>query len=51
MNKKYVKILALAFAAWYIISRPDGAAHLVSSAAGGLNHAAESVSQFVSAIP
>ncbi|WP_199485344.1 hypothetical protein [Actinomadura craniellae] len=51
MNKKYVKIAALAFAAWYIISRPEGAADLVSAAVGGLNHAAESVSQFMSAIP
>lgn len=51
MNKKWVKLTALAFAAWYVITRPDGAADLVSNAMGGLGHAAESLSTFVSAIP
>lgn len=51
MNKKHLKLAAIAFVAWYVISRPDGAANLVQSAMGGLSHAAESLSQFVSAIP
>lgn len=51
MNKKWLKIGAIAFIAWYVISRPDGAATLVHSAIGGLSSAAESLSQFVSAIP
>ncbi|GAA2588114.1 hypothetical protein SMC26_13170 [Actinomadura fulvescens] len=51
MNKKWVKVGALAFVAWYVITRPEGAASLVNSALGGLGTAAESLSQFVSAIP
>ncbi|MBA9004684.1 MULTISPECIES: hypothetical protein [Thermomonospora] len=51
MNKKWIKVTGLAFAAWYIITRPHGAADLVSNAMGGLGHAAESMSTFVSAIP
>jgi hypothetical protein len=51
MNRKHMKMAAIGFAVWYIISRPDGAANLVQSALGGLSHAAESLSQFVSAIP
>ncbi|MEU5879311.1 hypothetical protein [Spirillospora sp. NPDC047279] len=51
MNKKHLKIAAIAFVAWYVISRPEGAANLVNSALGGLGNAAESLSQFVSAIP
>lgn len=51
MNKKWVKITAVAFAAWYIISRPEGAANLVQVGMRGLSHAAESVSQFVNAFP
>lgn len=50
-NKKYLKIAAMAFIAWYVISRPEAAANLVTNAMGGLSHAAESLSQFVSAIP
>ncbi|SEG07351.1 hypothetical protein SAMN04489712_103110 [Thermomonospora echinospora] len=50
MNKKWVKLSALAFAAWYVITRPVGAADAVSSAAGGLGNAAESVSTFFGAI-
>ncbi|GAA4242065.1 hypothetical protein GCM10022254_73430 [Actinomadura meridiana] len=51
MNKKHMKIAAIAFTVWYIISRPEGAASLVNSALGGLGTAAESFSQFVGAIP
>ncbi|WP_203596875.1 hypothetical protein [Actinomadura bangladeshensis] len=51
MNKKQMKIAAIAFVAWYVISKPDGAAHLVNNALSGLGNAAESLSQFMSAIP
>ncbi|KAB2345265.1 hypothetical protein F8566_28825 [Actinomadura rudentiformis] len=51
VNKKFLKFGAIAFVAWYVISRPEGAASLVNSALGGLGNAAESLSQFVSAIP
>ncbi|MBG6090914.1 hypothetical protein [Actinomadura viridis] len=50
MNKKYVKLAAGAFVLWYIITRPDAAAHVVNSALSGLGGAAESMSQFVSAL-
>jgi hypothetical protein len=49
--KKSLKWGGLAFVAWWIISRPDSAAGVVRSGAGGLGNAAESLSQFVSAIP
>jgi hypothetical protein len=51
VNKKQIKIAAIAFVAWYVISKPDGAAHLVNNALSGLGTAAESLSQFMSAIP
>ena len=51
MNKKHMKIAAIAFVAWYVISRPEGAATLVNNALSGLGNAAESLSQFMSAIP
>ncbi|WP_165964183.1 hypothetical protein [Actinomadura sp. KC216] len=51
MNKKHMKIVAIAFTAWYVISRPEGAANLVNNALSGLGTAAESLSQFMSAIP
>ncbi|MFA1545426.1 hypothetical protein [Actinomadura chokoriensis] len=51
MNKKHMKIAAMAFLAWYVISRPEGAASLVNNALSGLGNAAESLSQFMSAIP
>ena len=51
MNKKQMKIVSIAFVAWYVISKPDGAAHLVNNALSGLGNAAESLSQFMSAIP
>jgi hypothetical protein len=51
VNKKTLKIVTIAFVAWYVISKPDGAAHLVNNALSGLGNAAESLSQFMSAIP
>ncbi|RKS68956.1 hypothetical protein BZB76_6094 [Actinomadura pelletieri DSM 43383] len=51
MNKKHMKIAAIAFTVWYVISRPEGAANLVNNALSGLGNAAESLSQFMSAIP
>ncbi|MBT2211439.1 MULTISPECIES: hypothetical protein [Actinomadura] len=51
MNKKYVKLVSIAFVAWYVISRPEGAARLVNGGLGSLGNAAESVSRFMSAIP
>ncbi|QKW37467.1 hypothetical protein HUT06_28520 [Actinomadura sp. NAK00032] len=51
MNKKHMKIAAIAFVAWYVISRPEGAALMVNNALSGLGSAAESLSQFMSAIP
>lgn len=51
MSKKPVKIAAIAFVVWYVISRPGGAANLVTSALSGLGNAAESLSQFMSALP
>ncbi len=51
VNKKHLKIAAIAFAVWYVITRPEKAAALVGSALGGLGGAAESMSRFVSALP
>jgi hypothetical protein len=51
VNKKQLKIATIAFVAWYVISKPDGAASLVNNALSGLGNAAESLSQFMSAIP
>jgi hypothetical protein len=51
VNKKYLKITAVAFAIWYVITQPEGAATLVNNTLGGLGGAAESMSRFVSAIP
>jgi hypothetical protein len=51
VNKKYLKMATIAFIAWYVISRPDGAASLVNSGLGGLGNAADSLAQFMSAIP
>ncbi|WP_165495456.1 hypothetical protein [Actinomadura roseirufa] len=51
MNKKHLKVASIAFVAWYVISRPEGAAGLVHNALSGLGTAAESLSQFMSAIP
>jgi hypothetical protein len=49
--KKWTKWGAIAFAAWYIISRPDAAAGVVHSGVGGLGSVAESLSRFVTALP
>jgi hypothetical protein len=51
VNKKHLKLVGIAFAAWYIITRPEGAANLVHQTLGGLGMAAESMSTFVSAVP
>jgi hypothetical protein len=51
VNKKQLKVASIAFVAWYVISRPEGAASLVNNALSGLGTAAESLSQFMSAIP
>ncbi|WP_165966602.1 hypothetical protein [Actinomadura sp. 7K507] len=51
MNKKHMKIAGIAFGVWYVISRPEGAASLVNNALSGLGSAAESLSQFMSALP
>lgn len=44
-------MVAITFAVWYIITRPEGAAALVNSTLGGLGGAAESMSRFVNALP
>jgi hypothetical protein len=51
VNKKHLKIVGIAFAAWYVITRPEMAANLVHQTLGGLGGAAESVSVFVSSFP
>ncbi|WP_187357062.1 hypothetical protein [Actinomadura sp. CNU-125] len=51
MNKKHLKIATIAFLAWYVVSRPEGAAHMVNNALSGLGSAAESLSTFMSGIP
>jgi hypothetical protein len=51
VNKKHMKMAAIAFAVWYVLTQPEGAAALVNSTLGGLGGAAESMSRFVSAIP
>ncbi|MFV2179349.1 hypothetical protein ACFHW2_22475 [Actinomadura sp. LOL_016] len=51
MNKKHLKIASIAFLAWYVVSRPEGAASMVNSALNGLGSAAESLSTFMSALP
>lgn len=51
MNKKHLKIATIAFLAWYVVSRPEGAASMVNSALNGLGSAAESLSTFMSALP
>ncbi|GAA2140859.1 MULTISPECIES: hypothetical protein [Actinomadura] len=50
MNKKHLKVGSLAFVAWYVISKPEGAAGLVNNALSGLGNAAVSVSHFMNAI-
>ncbi|MBE1537536.1 hypothetical protein [Actinomadura algeriensis] len=51
MNKKHLKIATIAFIAWYVVSRPEGAATMVNNALGGLGTMAESLSTFMSGIP
>lgn len=48
--KKLLKWGAIAWAVWYIITDPTGAAHLTTSAFGGLGYAGEQLGTFVSAL-
>lgn len=50
MAKKVLLLLAVAFAAFYLFTRPEGAAVAVQSAAGGLGQVFEQVQRFVSAL-
>jgi hypothetical protein len=45
--KKYAKWGAIAFALWYVLTRPAGAANMIHGALGGLSDAAGSLSQFM----
>jgi hypothetical protein len=45
--KKYAKWGAIAFALWYLLSSPAGAANMIHGALGGLSDAAGSLSQFM----
>jgi hypothetical protein len=49
--KKYVKWGAIAFALWYVLNQPSGAATVIHGALGGLSNAAGSLSQFVNQLP
>jgi hypothetical protein len=52
MLKKWLKWGSVAFVAWYIVKRPDGAASVVQGTLNGLGGAADSLSTFMtSAIP
>jgi hypothetical protein len=51
VNRKHLTMVAIAFAVWYVITRPGNAAALVNGTLGGLGRAAESLSRFVSALP
>lgn len=50
MNRKYLKLAALAFVIWYVITRPNDAAAVVNNVVDALAGAADSLSQFVSAL-
>ena len=45
--KKYAKWGAIAFALWYVLTRPAGAANMIHGALGELSDAAGSLSQFM----
>lgn len=49
--KKFLKWTSIAFAVWFVISRPDNAAAVVGNMMDGLTDAAESFSRFVTALP
>lgn len=49
--KKFLKWTGIAFAVWFVISRPDNAAAVVGNMMDGLTEAADSLSRFVSALP
>lgn len=48
--KKYMTWAAVAFVAFYLLRSPQGAAHAVNSAAGGLASAAGSLAEFFNAL-
>lgn len=48
MLPKIIGWLLVAFAAYYLLTSPDGAAGLVRVVLGGLQHFASSLSSFVS---
>lgn len=51
MAKKWLKWGAIAFVAWYLVSKPSEAAHVFRGAMGGLATAADHLGQFVSQVP
>jgi hypothetical protein len=51
MPKKYLKWGAIAFIAWYTISKPTEAASVVHGAMNGLAQAADHLGMFVSQVP
>lgn len=50
MNKKYLKWVAVAFVAWFLITNPTQAAATVNNALDGLGDAAQSLSQFMTGL-
>lgn len=48
--KKYITWVAVAFVAFYVFSKPEGAAQSVNRAADGLASAADRLAQFVNAL-
>jgi hypothetical protein len=47
---RYVRLAAVAFVVFYLLTQPEGAAHLASSLAGGLAAVGGSLATFVSSI-
>ena len=50
MAKKYAIYVGVAFAVFYLLRSPEGAAQVVHSAAGGLASAADSLARFMTAL-
>jgi hypothetical protein len=48
--KKYLTWAIAAFAIFYLLKSPNGAAHIVHNAASGLASAGDSLSRFVNAL-
>jgi len=48
--KKYMTWAAVAFVAFYVVTRPEGAARSVETAASGIASAADSLATFVNAL-